>query len=151
MIYFLHGAGGNESADAPAISRILRTEVEAGRIPPVIGIFPNGGMSGYRDSAAAQGRVESMIVRELVPLVDRTYPTQANRAGRVVGGFSMGGGGSIRLALGHPDDFSAAASWAGALAQPQLSLGEKPQIVGRRRHHRGGIGLSPHELEVLLT
>ena len=114
VIYFLHGSGGTESADSPAFSHMLAERLAAKKIPPVIAVFPNGGLSGYRDHPEGKINVETMIIRELIPLIDRTYRTQPDRAGRVLGGFSMGGGGSVRLALKYPDMFSAAASWAGA-------------------------------------
>jgi len=114
VIYFLHGSGGTESADAPAFSHMLAERVATGKIPPVIAVFPNGGLSGYRDHPEGNLNVESMIVQELVPLIDHTYRTRTDRNNRALGGFSMGGGGSVRLALRHPDLFSAAASWAGA-------------------------------------
>ncbi len=61
------------------------------------------------------GRSRDNPYCELIPLIDRTYRTRADREGRVIAGFSMGGGGAVRLALKHPDLFSAAASWAAAL------------------------------------
>lgn len=67
-------------------------------------------MSGYRDP------VESMIVKELIPLIDGSYPTKASTDGRVVCGFSMGGAGSVRLSLQHPELFCGAGSWGGALS-----------------------------------
>lgn len=114
VVYFLHGSGGTESADAPAFSHMIAERVAAKQIPPVIAVFPNGGLSGYRDQPEGKVKVETMLIQELIPLIDRTYRTQADRTHRVVGGFSMGGGGSVRLALKYPDLFGAAASWAGA-------------------------------------
>jgi len=58
VIYFLHGAGGNESADAAGFSEWTLKSIEKGTLPPVICVFPNGGMSGYR------GEVETMIIDE---------------------------------------------------------------------------------------
>jgi endo-1,4-beta-xylanase len=55
-----------------------------------------------------------MIMRELIPRIDGEFRTLSARESRVIGGFSMGGGGAIRLALKYPETFSAAASWAGA-------------------------------------
>lgn len=129
VLYFLHGAGGNENADGPGFASIIDRLIRAGRIPPVVCVFPNGGMSGYRDNPETGINVETMITRELVSLIDQNYRTLARRESRVIGGFSMGGGGSLRLALTHPDLFSAAASWAGSVANrrtrelpPELNL-----------------------------
>ncbi len=116
VLYFLHGAGGNENADGPGFASIIDRLIRAGRIPPTVCVFPNGGMSGYRDNPETGINVETMITQELVSLIDKTYRTLPRRESRVIGGFSMGGGGSLRLALTHPDLFSAAASWAGSVA-----------------------------------
>jgi endo-1,4-beta-xylanase len=115
VIYFLHGAGGDENSDAAGFSGLVRGLIAEKKIPPVICVFPNGGMSGYRDRPEGKVLVETMIVDELVPLIDREFRTVASREGRVLAGFSMGGGGAVRLALRHPDLFSAAGSWAGSI------------------------------------
>ncbi|HVK04934.1 MAG TPA: alpha/beta hydrolase-fold protein, partial [Armatimonadaceae bacterium] len=115
VVYFLHGAGGNENSDAGGFSALVRKQIEAKAIPPVICVFPNGGMSGYADRPEQKVMGETLIVRELIPHIDAKYRTVAAREGRAVCGFSMGGGGAIRLALKYPDLFAAAGSWAGAL------------------------------------
>lgn len=107
VIYFLHGANGTESADAAGFSGWVAKGIEKGMLPPVLVVFPNGGMSGYR------GAVEKMIVEELIPLIDRTYPTLARPESRAVVGFSMGGAGGVRLTVLHPELFAAAASMGG--------------------------------------
>jgi S-formylglutathione hydrolase FrmB len=69
--------------------------------------FPNGGHnSGYIDSIDGTVRPETMIVEELIPHVDAAYRTITRREGRAVQGFSMGGGGALRIAAKHPDLFS---------------------------------------------
>jgi pimeloyl-ACP methyl ester carboxylesterase len=108
VVFFLHGVTGTESADAAGFSSHVARGIAAGAIPPVLVVFPNGGLSGYR------GKVEEMIVDELVPLIDRTYPTLARAESRAVVGFSMGGSGAIWLAVAHPGLFAAAVSWAGS-------------------------------------
>src|ERR1041384_891556 len=115
VIYFLHGAGGNENSDAGGFSGLLNKLIGEKKIKPAICIFPNGGMSGFRDRPEEKVMVETMIVKELIPLIDKSYRTVADRKGRVIAGFSMGGGGATRLALKNPELFSASASWAGAI------------------------------------
>jgi enterochelin esterase-like enzyme len=116
VLYFLHGATGNENADAPAVTDILHAAITSGALPPVVGVFPNGGpFSGYADRVDGAYRVETFLVRELVPHIDRQYRTRAGREGRAVAGFSMGGDGSIRLVFKYPEVFGAAASWGAPL------------------------------------
>jgi enterochelin esterase-like enzyme len=109
VIYFLHGSGGNESKDAAGFSDWVMKAIDQGIIPPVICVFPNGGMSGYR------GEVEKMMVDELIPLVDKSYRTVPKARSRLLAGFSMGGAGSVYLAIQHPRIFGAAGSMGGGL------------------------------------
>ncbi len=111
VVYFLHGAGGTEASDSAGFSSRIASGIRNGTFPAVICVFPNGGLSGYRDA------VESMIVDELIPLIDRDYATQAEASGRALAGFSMGGAGSVRLSILHPELFCAAGSWGGALSR----------------------------------
>jgi len=115
VIYFLHGAGGDENSDAGGFSGLIAKRIAEKKSSPVICVFPNGGMSGYQDHPDEKVMGETMLIQELIPFIDRTYRTQRGRYNREIAGFSMGGGGAIRLALKHPDLFSAAASWAGAI------------------------------------
>jgi len=59
------------------------------------------------------GRYEDHVVREIVPLIDRRYRTQAEAAHRGVIGRSSGGIGALWLAMNHPSVFGAVASHAG--------------------------------------
>ncbi|QDT10173.1 DUF4886 domain-containing protein [Planctomycetes bacterium K23_9] len=111
VVYFLHGAGGSEASDAGGFASRVAKAIRQGKFPAAICVFPNGGMSGYR------GKVATMIIDELVPLIDANYPTQANASARVIAGFSMGGAGSVALSIQHPELFCAAGSWGGALSR----------------------------------
>lgn len=64
----------------------------------------NGSM--YSNSATT-GNWEDFIAHDLVAYVDAHYRTIADRASRGIGGHSMGGYGTVRIAMRHPDVFSA--------------------------------------------
>jgi endo-1,4-beta-xylanase len=121
VIYFLHGMGGNESMDAGGFPSVLEKAMRAGKFPPAICVFPNGMKSEYRDDKAKNVLVETMIIRELLPRIDRDYRTIAKREGRVVCGFSMGGMGALRFAFKYPDKFAGAASWGGTYRWRELA------------------------------
>lgn len=134
VIYFLHGAGGNESADSAGFSGYLAEAIKKDVLPPVICVFPNGGMSGYR------GEVETMIVKELIPLVDQSYRTITRSASRAVAGFSMGASGATRLATGHPDLFCAAAGWGGGPGPRETMMAENAK-TNAEALKKSGIGI----------
>jgi enterochelin esterase-like enzyme len=132
VVYFLHGMGGNENSDGPGFSQITTFLATHGHLPPIICVFPNGGRSGYRDLPDDKVMVETMLIQELVPLIDRTFRTLPQRDSRAIAGFSMGGGGAVRLALTYPQLFAAAGSWAGAFGRRGRESGLPPELSVER-------------------
>ncbi len=63
----------------------------------------NGSM--YSNSVTT-GNWEDFISHDLVNYIDAHYRTIANRASRGIAGHSMGGYGTVRIAMRHPDVFS---------------------------------------------
>lgn len=123
VVYFLHGSGGTESSDA-GLARPVHAEVVSGRIEPVIYVFPNGGASsGYRDWTNGNVKSETLLIQELLPHIDREFRTVNQATARGLCGFSMGGGGAIRLTLKYPELFGAAAALAAALEQSDTESG----------------------------
>lgn len=115
VVYWLHGAGGDEKSSAYMMDIIL-PEIESGSIEEAIFVFVNGGhWSSYRDSNTSYVKSETHIVKELIPEIDKRYRTITSRNGRAIFGYSMGGGGSVRLALKYPELFCGAGSFSGAL------------------------------------
>ncbi len=124
VVYFLHGAGGDEKTSAYMMEIIL-PEVQSGEAEEAIFVFVNGGhWSGYRDSESTYVKSETHLIEELIPAIDERYRTQASRSGRAIFGYSMGGGGSVRLALKYPELFCAAGSFSGALDWSRDSAGK---------------------------
>lgn len=116
VLYFLHGAGGNEISDVAGISGFIKSILkELGLADPII-VMPNGGDSQY------QGQVEPMIIEELIPYIDNHYRTKAQPQTRLAAGFSMGGAGAIRLSIRHPNTFGGAISWAGGMWSKDFKL-----------------------------
>lgn len=115
VVYYLHGASGSERS-AWEFGDLVRRAIAGGDIGNVIYVFPNSGhYGGYRDWPDGRVMAETWIIRELIPHIDKTYRTIASRDGRALSGWSMGGGGSLRFAMKHPDLFCAAATLSAAL------------------------------------
>lgn len=109
VFYLLHGL----SDDHTIWSRRTSIERYVEGLPLMV-VMPDGGRGFYCD--AVEGfAYDTAIARDLVGLIDRTFPTRAERAGRCVGGLSMGGYGAVRMALAHPETFCSANSHSGAL------------------------------------
>ena len=85
-----------------------------GKIEPMILVSPGAGGSLYVNSPVS-GNWEDFLVRELVAHIDRTYRTIPRAASRGIAGHSVGGQNAMRLAMWHPDIFSAVYSLSGSL------------------------------------
>jgi enterochelin esterase-like enzyme/dienelactone hydrolase len=122
VLYYLHASGGTPRRDAPGIVGRLDAAVRAGRVPPLIIVFPNGlrGATMYCDTKDGKYPVESVLVKDLIPHVDATYRTVAGRHGRAVDGFSMGGFGAAHLGFKYPEVFGVVSIQAPPLLGPDL-------------------------------
>jgi len=112
VVYWLHGGGGNECSNL-FTSRVWRKLYAFGKIQEVILVYPNGFRSGYMDHHDGKVMVETMIIRELIPRIDKRYRTIASRAGRAVHGSSMGASGSLKFTIKYPAIFCATVAYGG--------------------------------------
>ncbi|MEQ8822006.1 MAG: alpha/beta hydrolase-fold protein [Sumerlaeia bacterium] len=112
VLYVLHGAWGS-NRDWPSQTDIIERAADY----RLILVFPDGGEFGwYLDSPIEKdSQYESYMIGELIPLIDRMFPTTGTREGRGIMGLSMGGHGAMTLAAKHPDTFASASSLSGIL------------------------------------
>lgn len=105
VIYTLHGNGGNEFRVVDDAG-LLDEGIKKGWWPEMIMVFPNGGHSTfYKDSYDGKFPMETIFMKELIPYIDANFRTIAEKKGRCIEGFSMGGRGSTRLAVKYPEMF----------------------------------------------
>lgn len=84
-----------------------------------------------------RGEYETYIIDDLVPYIDHHYSTIANRTGRYLGGFSMGGFIALHDAFLYPNLFSkvgvmSAALWVGGVPQELTWLYPTPSLMAVR-------------------
>jgi endo-1,4-beta-xylanase len=122
VLYCLHASGGTPRRAAAGIVGRMDAAIRAGRVPPLLMVFPNGlrGATMYCDSKDGKYPVESVLVKDLIPHVDATYRTVAARHGRAVDGFSMGGFGAAHLGFKFPEVFGVVSIQAPPLLGPDL-------------------------------
>ncbi len=121
VLYLLHGL----SDDSSVWQRATRIEWRAGDLPLIV-VMPDGARSFYINSAAG-GAYEDFIVKDVVGIVDRTFPTIRQRTGRAISGLSMGGYGAMMLGLKHPEKFSVISAHSSAFGPSKLKI-EDPDI-----------------------
>jgi enterochelin esterase-like enzyme len=121
-VYWLHGLNGDQRSGATFVAQ-LDAAIRAGKAPAMIAILVNGMRdSFYVDSKDGKWPIESVIVKELIPHVDKTYRTIARRPMRAIEGYSMGGFGAAHLGFKYPDLFGIVGVMAGALIRPRAEV-----------------------------
>ncbi len=122
VVYWLHGGRGHEVSGAAAVAPVADRAIRAGDIPPMIVVFNNGGPAWHYDDPAVGQLGETTFVKELIPLIDRTYRTVADRRGRAIEGMSMGGRATTRNAFKYADVFCSAAALAAGYGNEQKAV-----------------------------
>lgn len=109
VIYYLGGFGdGNQTIinQKAEIDRAISTD----NAKEFIFVEPSGyakfGGSFYTNSPIT-GNWEDFIIKELIPYIDREFRTVANKKGRGLCGYSMGGTGTVNIGLKYPEMFNA--------------------------------------------
>ncbi len=64
-------------------------------------VMPDGGRGWYTNAVEGDA-YEDDLLKDVLGLVERTFPARRSRAGRAIGGLSMGGYGAAALGLKHP-------------------------------------------------
>ncbi len=112
VFYLLHGIGGDEKewlngANPQVILDNLYAEK---KIEPMIVVMPNGramkddraiGNVFDKDKVEAFATFEQDLLRDLIPFIEKKYPTLTDREHRAIAGLSMGGGQSLNFGSGQ--------------------------------------------------
>ena len=127
VVYFFHGSPGDENGGPPIIAPLVQNKINASTVKPMIFVFPKVG-AHEMDSipgAPAYGSymAESTIIYELMPYIDANYRTIANKSGRALQGFSMGGQGCERIGFKFPQIFSSLFCMAPAIDDTGRNIG----------------------------
>lgn len=111
-VYILHGFGGKYSdwikkrTDLPDLADMYG----------MVLVMPDGRNSWYWNSLTDPlMQMESFFTEDLVPYIDANYPTLPDASKRAITGLSMGGHGSMWLAMRHPDIWGNAGSMSGGV------------------------------------
>jgi len=117
VLYLLHGwpydeahwdsLGADEAADAG---------IEDGTLPPFIFALPGGSERLYIYTSGGDTSFEGQIVKDLIPHMDATYRTWAEREGRAIGGMSRGGVWALAIGFQHTDLFATVGAHSPALS-----------------------------------
>ncbi len=122
VVYYLHGYWAPVEAQQAGfqIQEAVQAASDAGN--DVIMVMPDGyslRRGGFYSSSPTVGDYENMVARDLVGWVDANFRTIPMRESRGLAGHSMGGYGTIRIAMKHPEVFSSIYMMSACCLPPQ--------------------------------
>lgn len=116
VLYFLHGLGDNEQTLFKTGGWTLIEDLrERQKIGNFFVVAPEGRNSFYINSADGKDRYSDFFLQEFMPFIEKKYRVKPGRAGRAIGGISMGGFGALRMAFAYPQLFSSVSAQSAAL------------------------------------
>lgn len=132
VVYYLHGYWAPVEAQQAGfnIHEAVQAASEAGH--DFIMVMPDGFSrlrGGFYSSGPTVGDYENMVASDLVSWVDGNFRTIADRESRGLAGHSMGGYGTIRVAMKHPDVFSSIYMMSACCLPPQPITAEQAQVI----------------------
>ena len=124
VVYLLHGGRPGSESKHLRMAAFVNDAIEKEIIPPTIYVFVNGGPVSHYDypkplelsGKSFETKGNTAFVKELIPHIDKTYRTIAERKGRMLEGYSQGGRGTLRTAFRHPELFAAASAGSAGVA-----------------------------------
>jgi S-formylglutathione hydrolase FrmB len=116
-IYWLHGWLGSFTSSSSITMIVLDDLISSQQIPPVIVVKPDAFCMPYGGSNWANsilyGNYEDYVTEDLVDFIESSFHVISDPEYRCIAGHSMGGSGSMKIALSHTDLYRAVASHAG--------------------------------------
>ena len=102
---FLHGRGGNENQilEVQALSALEKAVKDTGR--KFLIVAPAGGNHYWVNAAISGEKWGDMVVKDLVAHIEKTFAVRKGASNRALFGISMGGHGTLQLALNNPGVF----------------------------------------------
>jgi enterochelin esterase-like enzyme len=128
LVVFLHGGGDDERClDKYHVTGTLDAWIRSGWVPPFIMVVPDGERGFWRNWHDGSRRYEDYVINDVIPHVRRLYPVLPGREATHLMGISMGGAGTLYMAINHPDMFASAT----VISAPVFDTDQVLDFLGR--------------------
>lgn len=150
VVYLLNGYTGDETSwiESGGMQRIVDREIEQGNIQKMVIVMPDGDDRLYMNRTDGTYPYEDMFMKEFLPFIQNNYRVRTGKRYTGISGLSMGGAGTLRLALKYDEHFGACAAYSSAIfteesvtASDQDSMDgyiskAMPDMVGKKGNER---------------
>jgi S-formylglutathione hydrolase len=140
LLIQLHSGGGSNKdmenfralSVGGGMGGLLDQAIENGLVAPMVSVMPSAGRAFYMNFRDGSQKWEDFVMKDLLPYMRKNFNVVQDREGTFITGISMGGMGSLRMAVKYPEIFQAVASQEPAiepaLAYDDITLRDK---IGR--------------------
>ena len=117
VVYLLNGYTGDERdwIQYGNIQHILDGEIEKSTVTEMIVVMPDGDDRLYMNTTDGSYAYEDMFINEFIPFVENKYRIRKEKQFRGISRLSMGGSGTLNLALKYHEIFGACAAYSSAV------------------------------------
>jgi len=133
VLWLLHGTFGDHS------DWVRKSMVEIyAREQNLVLVMPSALNSDYSnwDQCMMGYGMFDFLTQELMPVIYNWFPVSDRREDNFIAGLSMGGGGTLKYALAHPDKFAAAAVLSSSARNYERMLASPEAAQDRRLTNR---------------
>lgn len=146
IVYLLNGFTGNETDwhMEGLLTDIVNELIKAKKISPMVIIMPDGDDRLYINKGDGTYPYEDMFIKEFMPYIEAKYKVKKEKKYRGISGLSMGGNGSLRLALKHHELFGVCASFSSSIKTDEEIINDNqehfdnyfgrisPEVIGKK-------------------
>lgn len=120
VLYLQHGYGENETGwiYQGHAGRIADKLIYEGKMTEMI-IVMGYGMTSTNNPALRFGAFTEVIVKDLIPYIEKTYNVYTDKWHRAMAGLSMGSYQTSQVTMSHPDLFSYVGVFSGFMSFPR--------------------------------
>lgn len=117
VLYLLHGYTDDEVGwtQFGEVKAIADRQLQAMEMTSMVIAMPDAGISWYINSADGKVKYEDFFIKEFMPHIESTLRIRAEKQFRAIAGLSMGGHGTLIMAIKYPELFAAAAPLSAAV------------------------------------
>jgi enterochelin esterase-like enzyme len=136
VLYLQHGAGENATSwtKQGRAHLILDNLIAAGKAKPMIVVMDTGyatrpgatPVQGATGTPQIPNAFEDVVINDLIPMIDASYRTLADRDNRAMAGLSMGGGQTLQITSKNLGTFA----WIGSFSAPLRNFDLKTSMNG---------------------
>lgn len=127
LVVFLHGGGDDETAldKHPIAPATFDRWIAEGVLPPFVMVVPDGDQGFWRNWHDGSHRYADWVMQDVIGDVRAQLPLLPAREGQHLMGISMGGAGTLYLALEHREAFASAT----VLSAPVFTVDEAMKFL----------------------